>query len=370
MFLNRDQIIERLHTGSLVIDPLMEEVQVSNLGVDLRLGNQYYELKPRTRAEIDAFQYPPDRDKLASITSIRLGQRTIIHPGTLFVATNLEYIGLSEDLVGLLFGRSSLGRLGVIVHVSTVDPGFKGKLVLSVSNVGAMPIALYSGARIARLCLATVAPTKGYYKPLHPAGDITLRTPPQLSLDAEIRSLKDMLSKAEKLRAKPDVLKSLPSLLSSVLDAEGPGKGKALERFVMTLFQGVKGLKIIKTNARLKAEELDLIIANNIKSGFWGLAGSPIIVECKNWSRKVGAADISVLSENLKSISPDAKTGIVIAPKGITGTRGSDATLKVRELRRYGLYILVLDNSALQEVANGTPVTEVIERTYEQLIIK
>ena len=127
--------------------------------------------------------------------------------------------------------------------------------------------------------------------------------------------------------------------------------------------------QILKRNARLRAEELDLVIKNDLTTGFWRLAGSPIIVECKNWAEKVGAPEISLLLDKLQAIGPDAKTGILVALNGITGNSYADAVLKVREARQRGRYILVLDHHDLQEIADGMSLTHVVEKKYGETIL-
>lgn len=91
---------------------------------------------------------------------------------------------------------------------------------------------------------------------------------------------------------------------SEVLTAEGTNKGKALEELVADLFTSFDGLRILKRNARLSAEELDMVIKNDLNTGFWRIAGSPVIIECKNWSGKVGAREIRILVDKLQALSP------------------------------------------------------------------
>ena len=91
----------------------------------------------------------------------------IIHPGEFVLGTVNEYIRFPDDLAGAVDGRSSLGRLGVVVHITStfVDPGWEGKLVLEITNVGKMPVALYPGMRICKLVFMTLSSPceKPYY---------------------------------------------------------------------------------------------------------------------------------------------------------------------------------------------------------------
>jgi hypothetical protein len=146
-------------------------------------------------------------------------------------------------------------------------------------------------------------------------------------------------------------------------------KGPLLEALMEELFAGVEGLSVVKRNARLRAEEIDLIVKSSLGNGFWQIAGSPILVECKNRSGKTGAREISVLVDKLQAISPDAKTGILVAPNGITGDSTRDAVLKIREARQRGRYILVFDREDLRQMVEGAPLEDIIERKYEQLLL-
>jgi Holliday junction resolvase-like predicted endonuclease len=157
--------------------------------------------------------------------------------------------------------------------------------------------------------------------------------------------------------------------LTKTLEADEATKGKLLETLIEDIFTGVEGLTVMKRNARLRAEEIDLIVRNNLTNGFWRMAGSPVIVECKNWSGKVGAREISILLEKLQALSPDAKTGILVSPNGITGDFARDAALKVREARQRGRYILVLDAGDLRRIVEGASLEHVIEKKYEQLLL-
>jgi Holliday junction resolvase-like predicted endonuclease len=152
-----------------------------------------------------------------------------------------------------------------------------------------------------------------------------------------------------------------------MLKADSRQKGKALEDFTQEVFKAIKGLSVIGRNKRLRAEELDIVLRNDINRGFWRFAGSPIIIECKNWSSTVSAREISVLLKKLESISPDARAGIIIAPNGVSGSRSSDAWLLIREARQRGRYVLVIEDSDLAAVAAGTSMTEILERKYDTL---
>ena len=86
------------------------------------------------------------------------GEAFIIHTNEFALATTQEYVKVPDDLVARVEGRSSMGRLGVTMHVTAgyVDPGFEGRITLEISNIGAMPVALYPGQRVCQLVFETM----------------------------------------------------------------------------------------------------------------------------------------------------------------------------------------------------------------------
>jgi dCTP deaminase len=88
------------------------------------------------------------KDMMESIT-IPEGKAIALQPGELVLATTVEWLEIADDLVGRIEGRSSLGRLGIIVHgtASVFDPGWRGKPVMELGNLGVVPVLLYPGMR-------------------------------------------------------------------------------------------------------------------------------------------------------------------------------------------------------------------------------
>jgi dCTP deaminase len=89
---------------------------------------------------------------------IEEGQPFIIHPGEFALATTYETVELPDNLVARVEGRSSMGRLGITMHVTAgyIDPGFHGKITLEISNIGKMPVALYTGQRVCQIVFETM----------------------------------------------------------------------------------------------------------------------------------------------------------------------------------------------------------------------
>lgn len=150
-------IKEYLEEGKIVIDPLKDEQQIQPSSVDMRLGDEFKVFKVIRKPYID----PKDEEDIAEYmesSTVPEGETFIIHPNEFALATTQEYVKVPDDLVARVEGRSSMGRLGVTMHVTAgyVDPGFEGRITLEISNIGAMPVALYPGQRVCQLVFETM----------------------------------------------------------------------------------------------------------------------------------------------------------------------------------------------------------------------
>jgi dCTP deaminase len=141
----------------LVITPILEKSQIGEASVDVRLGYEFIVLLRSGVAEVDATSddeqiWQRIRYRSQQKVRIALHQRLIIHPGQLVLAATLEYVSMPKSLSGVVEGRSSWGRLGLIIATAnTIGPGFKGCVTLEIINNGDVPIALYPGLPIAQL---------------------------------------------------------------------------------------------------------------------------------------------------------------------------------------------------------------------------
>ena len=132
-----------LEAGRVRIDPYdPSDLQPSS--VDLHLDKSFRVFRNNRYAFIDPRQPQPD---LTELLAIEGDEPFILHPGEFVLGQTLEWVELPDDLVARLEGRSSLGRLGLLIHSTAgyVDPGWKGTLTLELSNVANLPIALYAG---------------------------------------------------------------------------------------------------------------------------------------------------------------------------------------------------------------------------------
>ncbi|WP_345843418.1 dCTP deaminase [Shewanella algae] len=143
------EIEQCLDEGSIVIDPRPGIDAISGVSVDVRLGNQFRVFKDHTAPYIDLsgpkaeVQAALDRVMSEQI-DIADGDAFFLHPGELALAVTYESVHLPSDIVGWLDGRSSLARLGLMVHVTAhrIDPGWQGRIVLEFYNSGKLPLAL------------------------------------------------------------------------------------------------------------------------------------------------------------------------------------------------------------------------------------
>ena len=149
MVLSDHTIKEELAKGRIVVEPLGEGC-IQPASVDVHLDRRLLVFRNSRRAYIDVRD---DMGDLTEMVEIKDETPFILHPGEFVLASTLEYIGLPEDLVARLEGKSSLGRIGLLIHSTAgyVDPGWKGHLTLELSNVANLPVTLYYGMKIGQI---------------------------------------------------------------------------------------------------------------------------------------------------------------------------------------------------------------------------
>ena len=149
MILSDRTIRESIASGRIVIDPF-EESYVQPSSVDLRVDRFFRVFENHLYPFIDPKS--PQED-LTNLIEVDEDQAFILHPGEFVLGSTLERVALGEDIVARLEGKSSLGRIGLLIHSTAgfVDPGFDGYLTLELSNVATLPIAIYPGMRIGQI---------------------------------------------------------------------------------------------------------------------------------------------------------------------------------------------------------------------------
>jgi dCTP deaminase len=150
-----DGTITRLvEEGRIRVDP-WDRSLVQPASVDLRLGDTFRVFHNHRVASIDLREPPAN---LTEEVRIPEGDPFVIHPGEFCLGRTLEWVELPDDIVARIEGKSSLGRLGLIVHATAgfCDPGWKGTLTLELNNLTRVPIKLYPGLLIAQLSFMTL----------------------------------------------------------------------------------------------------------------------------------------------------------------------------------------------------------------------
>ncbi len=145
-----DGTISRLVSeGRIGIDP-WDPGLVQPASVDLRLGDSFRVFHNHRATAID-LRRPPEN--LTEEVVVPEGESFVIHPGEFCLGRTLEWVELPDDIVARIEGKSSLGRLGLIVHATAgfCDPGWKGTLTLELNNLTRVPIILHPGLEIAQL---------------------------------------------------------------------------------------------------------------------------------------------------------------------------------------------------------------------------
>lgn len=156
-----EQLIEQ---ERIVIAPKPDESMISGVSVDIRLGHEFRVFQDHTAPFID-LSGPKEEMQQAmnSVMSDEIvipeGEAFFLHPGELALAVTYESVTLPDDIVGWLDGRSSLARLGLMVHVTAhrIDPGWSGQIVLEFYNSGKLPLALRPKMKIAALNFETMS---------------------------------------------------------------------------------------------------------------------------------------------------------------------------------------------------------------------
>jgi dCTP deaminase len=149
MILSDHSIREELAAGRIVIEPL-DESCIQPSSVDLHIDRYFRVFRNHTMGYIDVKQ---DLEELTELVEIKGDDVFILHPGEFVLGSTAERVGLPDDLVARLEGKSSLGRLGLLIHSTAgfVDAGWDGHLTLELSNVANLPITLYPGMKIGQI---------------------------------------------------------------------------------------------------------------------------------------------------------------------------------------------------------------------------
>jgi dCTP deaminase len=163
MILSDNDIRKNIEEGKIKIDPAPDwESQLGPCSLDLHLGNAFKIFKPTQCPFLDTNK-KMDFEQIMETIIIEDDKPFIMQPKDFVLAVTKENITLPPDLMGRLDGRSSLGRLGLVVHSTAArfDPGWTGHAVLEFGNLGPMPIMLYPGMRVCTMTFENLSSVSG-----------------------------------------------------------------------------------------------------------------------------------------------------------------------------------------------------------------
>ena len=151
MILSDRTLREQLAAGRIVVDPF-DDALVQPSSIDVRISNLFRVFRNHTAGVIDVKQ---DLTGLTELIEMPADGSVafMLHPGEFVLGSTLERVGVPDDLVGRVEGKSSLGRLGLMIHSTAgfIDAGFDGHITLELANVASLPITLYPGMKIGQV---------------------------------------------------------------------------------------------------------------------------------------------------------------------------------------------------------------------------
>lgn len=153
MVLSDRDIKKAIASGRIKITPKPDyATQLGSCMIDLQLGNVYRVFNHSKTPYLDP-QNPKTLEAITTEIKVAEGEAFTLHPGEFILAITKEYIEMPDDLTGRLEGRSSIGRLGVVIHstAANIECGFRGNITLELANMGRIPVMLYPGMRICSL---------------------------------------------------------------------------------------------------------------------------------------------------------------------------------------------------------------------------
>jgi dCTP deaminase len=149
MVLSDRTIREEVEAGRIAFDPFDPDL-IQPSSVDMRVDRKFRVFHNARRPFIDVREPMEDLTELVEVSD---DEPFILHPGEFVLGQTLEWVRLPDDIVARLEGKSSLGRLGLLIHSTAgfVDAGWEGNLTLELSNVATLPITIYHGMPIGQI---------------------------------------------------------------------------------------------------------------------------------------------------------------------------------------------------------------------------
>ncbi|MFV0307573.1 MAG: dCTP deaminase [Desertimonas sp.] len=154
MILSDRSLREAIAEGRIVIDP-HDPALIQPSSIDVRLDRFFRVFRNHTTGVIDVKQ---DQTEMTELIETAADDVFMLHPGEFVLGSTLERVAVPDDLVGRVEGKSSLGRLGLLIHSTAgfIDAGFDGHVTLELANVASLPITLYPGMKIGQISFMTM----------------------------------------------------------------------------------------------------------------------------------------------------------------------------------------------------------------------
>lgn len=153
MILSDRDIKKIIKNKKLVFKPSLNKSQIGPASIDLKLGPIFKKFNISKQCLLDTKKELPDKDFIIT-KKIKSNEPFILHPNDFVLASTKEYIKVPNNLVLKVEGKSTLARMGILVHTAGfVDPGFEGTLTLEISNQSNLPVALYTEMHICQVAV-------------------------------------------------------------------------------------------------------------------------------------------------------------------------------------------------------------------------
>jgi dCTP deaminase len=168
--LGRQEVVNLLRDGSLVVSPLLSTSQVGASSIDLRMGNVVLMARARGTSHVEPTTAKPgaegrrrgevERRQKHERYELTYHMKLLLHPGALALVPTLEWVKLPDDVMGMVTARSTWAREGLSIATATlVEPGYQGIVTLELANLGQVPITLYPGLELAQIAFARMSQT-------------------------------------------------------------------------------------------------------------------------------------------------------------------------------------------------------------------
>ena len=149
MILSDRDLRAEINNGRIIIEPF-DETCVQPSSIDVNVSNLFRVFRNHTAAVLDVKK---DLTDLTELVEVADGDSFMLHPGEFVLGSTLERVAVPTDLVARVEGKSSLGRLGLVIHSTAgfIDAGFDGHVTLELANLANLPITLYPGMKIGQI---------------------------------------------------------------------------------------------------------------------------------------------------------------------------------------------------------------------------